>query len=120
LSETLILLVGMRGLLGEIITETLVREPGLRIIGDHAEPDRVLPSQLAAADVVVVCLGEESSLSTDLALAGRHGRLILILDDGRRAALYGRGAPELPLEPLSPSSLLEAVRGPAGIGVAPT
>jgi hypothetical protein len=120
LSQTLILLVGMEGILGEIIKETLACEPDLRIIGEAADVDQLVPRELALADVVVACLAEESSLRrpwSDLVLERGRSRLLLILDDGRRAAVYDREGRESPLDALSPSGLVQTIRGLAPLAV---
>jgi DNA-binding NarL/FixJ family response regulator len=107
----------MEGLLGEIIREVLAHEPDLEIVGEVADlPELLSRAELCRSDVVIACLAEGS----DLPIAGRdlldqhpHVKLLVVSKHGRQASLYRLRPERIAFEELSPSALIETIRGPA-------
>jgi DNA-binding NarL/FixJ family response regulator len=126
LSHTLVLLVGMQGILGEIIRETLAAEPDMEVIGELTELRelRHLPptTEFACPDAVIALVGhrtESAGASRQLLRQRPPSKLLIISEDGRRVSLYGEAGDAVPFDDPSPSTLVEAIRGPTPLTVAP-
>jgi DNA-binding NarL/FixJ family response regulator len=118
-NKTLVLLVGMHGILGEIVREIVSHQPDLEIageVGDSCELRSLI--EPASANVVIACLADEPSLGdTYPELLDHHSRLKLLAvhGDGRHASLFRLRPERLPIGDLSPDVLVEAIRDVANL-----
>jgi hypothetical protein len=121
LGRTLVLLVGMQGILGDIIRETLAAEPDMEVIGELTDLRHLAATaDLALPDVVIASLGHGSAPARSLRRLlqqRRHAKLLIVSEDGRRAALYGAAGNRMPIDDPIPSTLVDAIRGHAPLSV---
>jgi hypothetical protein len=121
LGRTLVLLVGMQGILGEIIKETLAAETDMEVVGELTDLRHLAATtDFALPDAVIAFLGHGSASSRSLRRLlrqQRHTKLLIVSEDGRWAALYGEAGVRIPIDDPIPSTLVDAIRGPAPLSV---
>ena len=115
-----VVLVGMPGMLRDLVREIAEAEPGVAIVAEVAERrDAPLIIRDVRADFVILGLdegadasaGEVSEDVSDL-LTGNPGLAVLgITSDGKRAYLYEMRPHLVPLGELSPAVLIDVIRG---------
>jgi len=113
----------MQGILGEIIRETLAAEPDMEVIGELTNLRHLPPtSEFSRPDAVIAFLGpglRPPGMWHQFARQRPPIKLLVVSEDGRRAALYGEAGNEVPIHDPSLYTLVEAIRGPAPLTVAP-
>jgi hypothetical protein len=111
-----VLLVGMRGILGEIVREIVADQPDMEIAGELQDLGELRSSRrLDRSGVVIACRDDESELPDDIRdLLGRHPGLTLLTvrGDGRHGSIYRLRPEKIPLGDVSPGALVDAIREP--------
>jgi DNA-binding NarL/FixJ family response regulator len=111
----------MQGILGEIIRETLAAEPDVEVIGELTDLRHLAATtDFAPADAVIAFLGHGSTSARSLRRLlrqRRHARVLIVSEDGRWAALYGEAGDRIPIDDPIPSTLVDAIRGPAPLSL---
>ena len=120
-----VLLVGMRGILGEIVREIVADQPDMEIAGELQDLGELRSSRrLGRSRVVIACRDDESELRVALSdllshedirdLLGRHPGLTLLTvqGDGRHGSVYRLRPEKIPLGDVSPGALVDAIRAP--------
>lgn len=111
-----VLLVGMRGILGEIVREIVADQPDMEIAGELQDLGELRSSRrLGRSRVVIACRDDESELPDDIRdLLGRHPGLTLLTvqGDGRHGSVYRLRPEKIPLGDVSPGALVDAIRAP--------
>lgn len=114
-----VVLVGVRRMLSELVTEALAVDPDIEIACETVDRTE-LPSLASrkGADVVIIGGDEPNpSAAFDILRAVRPRlRVLAITDDGRETLLYELQPHEVALGQLSGAGLLDAVRGSRGVG----
>lgn len=109
-----VLLVGMWGILGEIVREIVAQQSDMEIVGEVGEISELQTTErLARTGVVVVRSDDEPGLAAQVDdLLGSHPRLTVLTvhDDGRTGSLYRLRPEKLAIRDLSPGSLVKAIR----------
>ncbi|MEP6816104.1 MAG: hypothetical protein ABI873_11185 [Marmoricola sp.] len=113
-------LVGYSGLLGDIIGRAISEDPELEVVADIDSAELIATGlNVADADILLWNGADESRLWTWLkAAAGRGPRILTTHGDGRHVLLWELAPQRTELGALSPTSLREALRGPAAGGSA--
>jgi DNA-binding NarL/FixJ family response regulator len=118
LEQTRIVLVDMPPLLREIVRETASREPDLDVVREHEagvdlqaaveqdDPDFLIVGSAAAPEGAVA----------SLVAGGRRLRALEVRSDGRESVLYELRPHRVLLGEISPATLLQTIRTPAGRG----
>ncbi|WP_328475148.1 hypothetical protein OHA21_17710 [Actinoplanes sp. NBC_00393] len=103
--EIRILVIGSPGILRDVIVQLIGRCADMRIVDVAADPAAaaIWP---AAADVVLCDLDDAERI-----LRPCHLKVIALGDDGRRAALWELRAHRTEVGGMSPSQLVEMIRG---------
>jgi hypothetical protein len=110
--------IGLIGMLSEIVTKTLDTAPDLAVTV-VPEPQALFAANAVGADVAVLAAPAAGlpRLGAELLANNPRMRVVAIRSDGRATSLYELRPYERKLGEISPASLLEAVRG-AGPAVA--
>jgi hypothetical protein len=107
-----VLLLNLPGILSDIISSTLLTEPGVRVRVDH-DRDAEVVSALAAADPDMAIIGSSGQPDGEWeALLGEFPRLKLltVVDDGLEGVLYELRPCRTSLGEFSSQTLLDEVR----------
>ncbi len=111
-----VFLVGMEGILGEIVRDLVAHQPDMDIVAEVTATRELLPAaQLSGSGVVIACLAEGSEPLEDWGeLLERHPRIALVAvhGDGRQATLYRVRPERIAIGELSPATLIDAIRDP--------
>jgi chemotaxis response regulator CheB len=111
--EVRIVLVGLQGLLHDVIKDVLDRAPDLKVVTEPSDPAE-LPDVVrrTGAEVVVCALDEATAEQVSVRVLEPHTRLkvVAIQDDGRRAVLWELRPNRREIGDLSVPELVETVR----------
>ena len=122
MSEVRVLLVGLHGLLHDVIRDVLDRAPELKVVAEPSDPAQ-LPDVVrrTGAEVVVCALDEPTAERVGVRMLEPHTRLkvVAIQDDGRRAVLWELRPNRRQIGDLSLPVLVETVRQMIGGEPAP-
>lgn len=102
----------MSPLLREIVRETLVREPDLEVVAEHAA-DVDLSSAVESADADFVIVGSEAlahACVRSVVAADLGVRALELHEDGKEGVLYELRPHRVSLGEISPEALLHAIR----------
>ncbi len=105
-------LIGCTGLLGDIIRQTLTREPDLDVVAQLTTPGPDLDLSQFDADIVLWNGAEEDRIARWLTglTYRRTPRVLATLTDGQRAALWELTPRRIELGAMSPQSLIRTIR----------
>jgi hypothetical protein len=117
-----VVLVNCEGFLGDIIKRAVLDAPDLDIVATLAPDNPGVVNLSVDADLVLWNDAEETRLERLVASAAhKHApRILATLRDGRDAALWELVPQRTSLGMLSPSSLVETIRGTAPHGAGET
>jgi hypothetical protein len=107
-----VVVVGVSGMLSEIVREIL-DQPDIRVVAElPADADFLAKAGEASADVLILLAADQAIRATVGALLTRQPRakVLTIRDDGRTTSLYELRPFETALGQVSPVTLLDAVR----------
>ncbi len=113
MDEIRILLLNMRGVLGDVIRAVLRTCEDVTVVGESLDVTDVRAQvDRTSADVLVCALGDTAATEVANELFARHRRVkvIAVRDDGRRAVLWELQPQRSVLGDLSPALLVDAVR----------
>jgi DNA-binding NarL/FixJ family response regulator len=113
LDEIRVLLIDMRGVLGDVIRTVLLDCDDLNVVANRTDAvDARTAIVRSRADVVVCALDDEQAADVATALFEPHQRtkVIAIRDDGREAVLWELHPRRRVLGDLSPRLLVDTVR----------
>jgi len=114
LDEIRVLLINMRGILGDVVKSVLLNCADVSVVADCADAAdaRVLVASTGAKVVVVCPLGDAAAaaLATSLFEPYRRVKVIAVREDGRQAILWELHPRQSVLGDLSPRLLLDTVR----------
>ncbi len=113
MARTRVVLVGLRGIIGDIVRDAL-HEREVEIVGDLLD-ETELEATLARVDVdcVVWRIGRNDPPAAELLAHHPRLRIVALEDDGRRAFVYELRPRRMPLGELSPALLAEVVEAAA-------
>lgn len=113
MDEIRILLLNMRGVLGDVIKAILHDCEDVTVVGESPDgADAWALVDRTGADVVVCQLGDSATAEVVNGLFAPHRRVkvIAVRDDGRRAVLWELRPQQSVLGDLSPSRLIDVMR----------
>ena len=112
-----VLLVGMRGISGEIIRDTVAYQRDMEVAGElvdaHALASEAHEIRCDAVIIVSAENGDPPALPTGslrLLTARPHVVILIVCGQGRRADIYGRNVERRSVQQPSPGALMDAVR----------
>jgi hypothetical protein len=106
-----VLLVNMPQLLHDIVRSTLATADGVTLVAELDGYDRVVETARSARADVIVCAAEHAG--TQLLSECPRARIVAISDDGAGGFLYELRPCRRELGAISPTTLVDAVRGEA-------
>ena len=111
-STVRVALIGCTGLLGDIIRQTVSREPDLAVVAQLTTPDPDLNLSRFDVDIVVWNDADEDRIARWLngLTLNRAPRVLAALIDGQKAALWQLTPHRIELGALSPDTLIETIR----------
>lgn len=111
--EVRVLLLGLQGLLHDVIKDVLDRAPDLTVVAEPSNPAE-LPDAVrrTGAEVVVCALDEATAEQVGVRVLEPHARMkvVAIQDDGRRAVLWELRPNRREIGDLSIPEFVETVR----------
>jgi DNA-binding NarL/FixJ family response regulator len=112
-----VLLVGIGGILGEIISEIVAQQPDMEIVGQLADDrELVAATRSTRCDAVILGLAEEEELpAACLELLEEHPgiTILTVLMNGSQAFVYRLKPERVSVGDLSTATLADAIRGAA-------
>ena len=114
MNETRILLVGLTGVLADILRQLVGSQPDLAWAGDRKDTeDLVSAVESTDAGFVLLALpcGEVPRECDEVLSRNPRVRMLAVEDDGRRGFLYELRPQRVPLGILDPDQILAAIRG---------
>ena len=113
MDEIRVLLLNLRGVLGDVIKDVLQASADLIVVGESLDVTGVLTLVDRTGAEVVVCHLDndaEADIANRLFAPHRRVKVIAVRDDGRRAVLWELRPQQSVLGDLSPRLLADAVR----------
>jgi hypothetical protein len=113
-----VLLVGMTGVLGDIVRDALVEQPDVEVVGDVPEAGARTAADLHQPSVIVWGIRTQPNpraLLHDLLYGHRTVRLLTVECDGRAGHLHELVPRSVSLGELSLGRLVAAIRGNVGV-----
>ena len=108
-----VVLIGCTGLLGDIVARTIAAEPDLDVVADVTSAPGDLDLTALGADIVVWNEADEERVAQWLDASSRTHptRVLAVMTDGQRAALWELTPQRLEVGALSPQTLVTTIRG---------